>query len=665
MPPAGQPSDFHRNISIIVLNYNQANTTVECLEALERAKSELIREIVVVDNGSTDDEVAILRGQSRLQRFTLVEVGDNRFFSEGNNIGVDHTSTDYIVFLNNDAFVHPGWIESLAATMEADPSVAAVGPMFLYPDGRVQEVGGVARATGDVVQIGKGTVWGAEHFDTPCAVDFCSAACLMMRRADFLRVGGFGFEWEPAYYEDTDLCLKLWTSCGKVMVNPLARVTHIESHTTSDRRLQLQNISEINRARFVSKWGPWLATRQLATTFVDQTSRDADNESTGPILHTPVRRRPRAARPPYVLFSPYSLVPGGGERVMFELAAFLSSGAGVDDVIFGTPHPYSSIRMAQISTTFGFAQPVATAQPFAEIDRSDCQFAAILGNSIVPPIEAFGLRSAYLLQFPFWVPDDEVERYGDRLNGFSEIWVYSEFVRRHVDGLIRHYGLSAPPVRIIAPPARWEGAKPGPAWKDRRRILTVGRFFAGGHNKRQDAVIEAFRMLDKRLPSGFELALAGSIHPTAEGRDRFRELQDMAEGLNCSFHPNISRDDLARLYVGSAVLIHAAGMGVDELEFPEQMEHFGITPVEAASFGCIPVVFAGGGPKDVVAQLGCDTAFRTLDDCVEIVESLLSDPSGSTALSQRVTENSELFSAEQFRMRVAEAITTMGLDLPS
>ncbi len=73
--------------------------------------------------------------------FVLVEVGENRFFGEGNNIGVDEALGDYIVFLNNDAFVEPGWIEALSATMESDPGVAAVGPMFLYPDGRVQEVG--------------------------------------------------------------------------------------------------------------------------------------------------------------------------------------------------------------------------------------------------------------------------------------------------------------------------------------------------------------------------------------------------------------------------------------------------------------------------------------------------------------------------------------------
>jgi GT2 family glycosyltransferase/glycosyltransferase involved in cell wall biosynthesis len=665
MGPGGQQSPFHRNISIIVLNYNQATTTVECLDALHRAASELIREIIVVDNGSDDEELVILREHRRKRHFTLVEVGENRFFSEGNNIGVDYVSTDYIVFLNNDAFVHPGWIETLAETMENDPSVAAVGPMFLYPDGRVQEVGGVALATGDVVQIGKGSVWGPDHFDASCAVDFCSAACLMVKRADFLEVGGFGFEWEPAYYEDTDLCLKLWTSCGKVVVNPLARVTHIESHTTSDRRLQLQNISEINRQRFVSKWGSWLATRQLATTFVTSGEVRPHPNRPAVALQAPIRPRSRTAQPPYILFSPYPLVLGGGERVMFELAALLTASAGVENVILSTPHPYSSIRMAQISSTFGFDEVVATARPFSDTDISDCQFAVILGNSIVPPIESFGLRSAYLLQFPFSVPDAEVEAHGHWLSNFSEIWVYSEFVRRHVNGLVRHYGLTVPPIRIIPPPAHWAGAQSGEPWNRRRTILTVGRFFAGGHNKRQDAVIEIFRTLDKRTNSDFRLALAGSIHPTPEGRERFRELQDMAEGLPCSFYPNVGHDDLARLYSTSAVLIHAAGMGVDELEFPEQMEHFGITPVEAASFGCIPVVFSGGGPRDVVTQLGCDTLFRTEAECVDVVESLLNDPRGSVALSQRLVISSQQFSAEQFRLRVTDAITSMGLSLPS
>ena len=108
-----------------------------------------------MDNGS---RLSKSRFASRIRGkdFILVEVGVNRFFGEGNNIGVDFAGGDYIVFLNNDAFVEPGWIEALADSMRSDPEVAAVGPMFLYPDGRVQEVGSMALPTGDVVQVGKG-----------------------------------------------------------------------------------------------------------------------------------------------------------------------------------------------------------------------------------------------------------------------------------------------------------------------------------------------------------------------------------------------------------------------------------------------------------------------------------------------------------------------------
>ncbi len=534
---AASPDQFDRNVSVIILNYNHADTTLDCLTALERARSPLIREIIVVDNGSTLEELAILRARHRRNDFILVEVGVNRFFSEGNNIGAGFAQGDYIVFLNNDAFVEPGWIEALADTMRDDPTVAAVGPMFLYPDGRIQEVGSIALPTGDVVQVGKGSVWGPDHFDTPCTVDFCSAACLMMRRSDFLKVGGFGFEWEPAYYEDVDLCLKLWTHCGKVVVNPAARVVHIESKTTSDRTLQLQSISEINRARFAEKWGGWLEARQtrhLADLESDVLpEREEFSGSDLDLLLDPSN----TSLPQFVLYSPYPLVPGGGERVMFELAAHLSERVGVENVIFSTPYRYSAIRMRQMAATFGFEHVVGTPLPYDELDPVRCRFAVVLGNSIIPPIKAFGHRNVYQLQFPFWMPDIEIAKRATWLRDYDEIWVYSEYVRRHVNGLVRHYGLESPPIRVIPPPAVWLGASKGLPWGDRRMILTVGRFFAGGHNKRQDVVIEAFREIVERCPGDIELALAGSIHPSSEARERFHELQGMAKGLNCPLLP--------------------------------------------------------------------------------------------------------------------------------
>ncbi len=654
------PTDpFHRNVSVIVLNYNRAETTLECLDALALAESDLIREIVVVDNGSKPDELALLRSRHRRKDFKLVEVGENRFFSEGNNIGVDFAGGDYIVLLNNDAFVVRGWIEALAASMRADPTVAAVGPMFLYPDGSVQEVGSLALPTGDIVQVGKGAVWGPDHYDTPCIVDFCSAACLMMRKADFLKVGGLGFEWEPAYYEDVDLCLKLWVHCGKVMVNPGARVVHIESKTTSDSSLQLQDISEINRAKFVAKWGPWLEERH--TRHLDQfTPKEEIEELSRRDLEILTEHRVEQA-PPFVLFSPYPLVPGGGERVMFELASHLCSMVGAPNVVFSTPHRYSTIRLRQIAAEFGFDNVVGTPLPWEQVKPDNCRFAVVLGNSIIPPLAAFGNRCVYQLQFPFYMPDEAVAAGADLLAGYDEIWVYSEFVGHNVNGLVRHYGLDAPPIRVVPPPATWSGATSGLPWSERRTILSVGRFFAGGHNKRQDVVVDAFRTLVEGGRRDVQLALAGSIHPSPEGRRRFQELRDMAQGLDCTFFPNASRSSLMSLYEQSAVLVHAAGFGVDPDEFPETLEHFGITPVEAASFGCIPVVYGQGGPREVVNVLGCDTAFSTVDECARIMRDLLADPRGSTALSQHLLESSGIYSAQAFRNRVDDALGELGV----
>ena len=158
-----------------------------------------------------------------------------------------------------------------------------------------------------------------------------------------------------------------------------------------------------------------------------------------------------------------------------------------------------------------------------------------------------------------------------------------------------------------------------------------------------------------------ELALAGSIHPSPEGRRRFHELQGLAAGLDCTFYPNIGRGDLAALYERSAVLIHAAGFGVDAEEFPERLEHFGITPIEAASFGCIPVVYGAGRPREVVRVLGCDTTFSTVDECAAIVSALLSDPSSSSALSAHIIESSSAWSAEAYCKGIDESLRDFGV----
>ena len=90
-------------------------------------------------------------------------------------------------------------------------------------------------------------------------------------------------------------------------------------------------------------------------------------------------------------------------------------------------------------------------------------------------------------------------------------------------------------------------------------------------------------------------------------------------------------------------------------------EQFGITPIEAASFGCIPVVYGQGGPREVIRTLGSDTAFSTVDECATIVTRLLQDPTGSAALSLHLLASSKVYSGEAFRNRVDRALDDLGV----
>jgi len=647
---------FHDNVSVVVLNFNRAETTLECLRALRRAETPLQREVIVVDNGSRADELDILRGGIDPD-VRLVEIGTNRYFGEGNNIGAEAASGELLVFLNNDAFVEPGWLDELTGAMASDPGVAAVGAMLLYPDGRVQEVGGLVLPTGDASQVGKGAVWGPDHYTEICPVDYCSAACLLVRKQDFLAVGGFSYQYEPAYFEDTDLCLKLWTSVGKVVVNPRARVVHLESHTTADRSLELGGIVELNREKFLGEWGAWLAWRALRGTVLDPGDSPEPPRSA---RRPPSVERRQPGRLLAAVYTPYAIVPGGGERFVFELLGHLSATLGVDHVALATPFPYSALRIGEIGSVFGFADPVAVPRTFDSISEDPVEIGVVVGNSIVPPVRGFARRNVYHCQFPFVAPDPYVDERRSWLEDYDEIWVNSDFTRRYVNGSARYYGLECPPVRVVYPPATWPAGHPGRPWAERRTILTVGRFFTEGHNKRQDVVIDVVReLVDAGWP--VDLALVGSLHTTSESRARYADLLRRAEGLPCRFYPNAGRRQLEQLYAGSAVLIHAAGFGLDPLELPECLEHFGIAPVEAASLGCIPVVYGEGGPAEVVSLLGAGATFHTRADCVDRIAELLADPVAAAAHSEIVRERAGQFSPDAFRKRVSEALGALGV----
>ena len=156
-------------VSIIILNLNKSSLTATCLRAVWAKTTGRRYEIIVVDNGSDPDEFHLL--ESICGDFRLVRLPINRFFGEGNNIGVQASRGKYLVFLNNDAFVTESWLEPLIDALEREPQAGGAGPKFLYPEGKVQEAGGFVRSDGVVIQRGKRREMAAADLNHTTIVD--------------------------------------------------------------------------------------------------------------------------------------------------------------------------------------------------------------------------------------------------------------------------------------------------------------------------------------------------------------------------------------------------------------------------------------------------------------------------------------------------------------
>lgn len=131
-------------------------------------------------------------------------------------------------------------------------------------------------------------------------------------------------------------------------------------------------------------------------------------------------------------------------------------------------------------------------------------------------------------------------------------------------------------------------------------ILSIGRFFAGNHNKKHDVLIDAFLALRARGVTDWDLHFVGGRTDFAGADDYVAGLQRRAEGHPIHFHIDASRETLERLLLSSSLFWHATGFGEDEASEPEKLEHFGMSTVEAMTHGCVPLVYKSGGQPEVV-----------------------------------------------------------------
>ncbi len=250
-------ADRQIRVSIIIPVFNKIDYTFHCLRALLNEVNLRDTEIIIVNDASTDATIEVLANFGDLIR--VIDNRESQGFVDACNQGATIASGEYLLFLNNDTIVQGGWLASLLDTVKNDSSVGAVGSMFLYPDGTIQEAGGIIWKTGEAYHYGWGESPADRRYNFTREVDYCSAASLLVRKSLFDQLGGFDRRYSPAYYEDVDLCFGLRSLGHKVLFQPLSRVIHYEGVTAGrDTAANTKTYQLINRKKFAEKWSETL-----------------------------------------------------------------------------------------------------------------------------------------------------------------------------------------------------------------------------------------------------------------------------------------------------------------------------------------------------------------------------------------------------------------------
>ena len=521
--------------------------------------------------------------------------------------------------------------------------------MFLFPDKTLQEAGCIIDENGYPTRLGRHLDPANSEFNEAKFVDYVSAATMLIEKQLFIDAGGFELAYEPAYYEDADLCFKLLTMGRKTRYCPAAKVIHIEgasANNTEVARDRRKALGDLNHDKFVDRWRPYLKTRSENDILRPQTcDLRARNDAALPAGNAPQER--------VAIYTSFALTPGGGERYILTLAAALANERHVSIV---TSHPYSHIRLRNLGHEFGVDLSqceLMTYETFVRSPRPEFMFT--LGNHIIPPAPAYAANSWYLCQFPFAVGADEFERCHDMLAGYRGINVYSGYTKRHVLRLLKEHRLPSIPVEVFYPPVP---RIQGDAGCKKNIILTVGRFFVGGHSKRQDLLIAAFRNLIKKFDGDVEFHLAGSSIPEPPHMAFIDDLKQLARGLPVMFHVNPTTRALGELYRDAAIYWHAAGLHSNLEREPEKAEHFGISIVEAMSAECVPFAFNAGGPCEIITHGSDGCLYDTTDALVDQTIALLRDGCvpRRTEMERAAGAAAERYTVERFTSKVRRLV---------
>lgn len=247
------PKEENPTVSIVIPVYNQIHYTYLCLASILEHTKDVSYEVIIADDVSTD---ATEHLSEFAENLVIRRNKTNQGFLRNCNQAAEAARGKYVMFLNNDTQVTEGWLSSLVRLIESDDTIGMVGSKLVYPDGRLQEAGGIIWSDGSGWNYGRLDDPDKAEYNYVKDVDYISGAAILLSVKLWKQIGGFDERFAPAYCEDSDLAFEVRKAGYRVVYQPLSKVIHFEgiSNGTDVNGSGLKRYQVENSEKLKEKW---------------------------------------------------------------------------------------------------------------------------------------------------------------------------------------------------------------------------------------------------------------------------------------------------------------------------------------------------------------------------------------------------------------------------